>query len=139
MRLSEAIRLGAMVKPQAFGYLEVTYIYPTNGPLGLDRSFSATCAIGAAMEAVGLELCSDSAQDFFRCFPEAVMIWELPCPVCGALERGGPVPHLNNDHLWTRERIANWVETIERASLTDRSDASEPVAAVARTADLVTG
>jgi hypothetical protein len=35
--------------------------------------------------------------------------------VCEQLDVVGRIiPHLNDDHRWTRERIADWVESIER-------------------------
>ena len=37
----------------------------------------------------------------------------------------GIVAHLNDDHLWTREQIADWVEQIERAEETEEQCESE--------------
>lgn len=113
MRLSEAIRLGAMLKPQAFGDYSVGV---------------GTCALGAAHEALG-----KNADD------ESEWWWpELPrdaiCPSCGGMRHsdssfavGGVIAHLNDVHKWTREQIADWVETIEREQDAKHSQ-PEPVA-----------
>jgi hypothetical protein len=102
MRLSEAIRLGAIMKPQAFGM-----IFDGIG----------TCAIGAAKDAVG-ELDVSPAwfgiAEVFERHPE----WHygiLRCPVSGCSHIEGVIAaHLNDYHRWTRERIADFIEQIER-------------------------
>jgi hypothetical protein len=102
MKLSDAIRLGAMLKPQGFG----CWTAAANAP--------ASCALGAAYDALGM-------------FGEGVRLWEvlakrypvlramnlMACPACGATEIGSMVPHVNDSHGWTREQIADWVATIE--------------------------
>lgn len=102
MRLSEAIRLGAMLGPQNFG----TY---SDG--------DATCAIGAARSAGG----DDMMLSFFQIEHHL----DSRCPECGDIAasswcdgkrvRVNVIPHLNDHHRWTRERIADWVETLEAA------------------------
>ena len=101
MRLSEAIRLGAMIRGQAFGFF---------------FQDGQSCAFGAALEAVGTpygawELAADVIRDRWPWTWARV----AACPDCGESE---PVrvliAHLNNDHRWTRARIAEWVETIEK-------------------------
>lgn len=87
LKLSEAIRLGAMLKPQAYGRFYNGY---------------GTCALGAALDASGqLPLCN---RDFHarvkRTFGasfwlRARIIWR------------------NDVNRWSREQIADWVETIE--------------------------
>lgn len=93
MRLSEAIRLGAMLHRQAFG----SYSH-------IDKSgrVFATCALGAA-RAAGYEI-------------ESGTLKLSQCPECGDYVWCPAFPlvaHLNDIHQWTRERIADWVETIE--------------------------
>lgn len=97
MRLSEAIRLGAMLKPQAFG------IYDDG---------VGTCALGAAAMAMG------------RFYPDIVFSQEFQvlidrkrCHECGYVAHtgGATVAHLNDHHRWTRERIADWIEGLEAA------------------------
>lgn len=97
MKLSEAIRLGAMLKPQGFGHGSG---YP---------HASATCALGAAYEASD---CGAGWASLEKRFP-VVNALPLKCPTCGKANPG-MVPHLNDDHRWTREQIADWVESIER-------------------------
>lgn len=120
MKLSEAIRLGAMLKPQAFGRISG----PVDGPrgpgdvLGL-RFVLGTCALGAAYDA-----------GFIRQLADAdVHDVEMYCPACGQWSYGGEavalvnhiVMHLNDEHRWTRERIADWVESVEQAAGTSNS------------------
>ncbi len=121
MRLSEAIRLGAMLKPQAFGDY-------TDG--------IGTCALGAANEAIGLSANDDETEG-----PWPFIAIGLPCPSCGVTLGADPetglgemVEHLNDYHRWTREVIADFVETIEaqhEASMAKDSaagcDESQPV------------
>jgi hypothetical protein len=122
MKLSEAIRLGSMLRPQGHRML---------------MSGGATCALGAALEAIGedvwrLNFNGDSAVD-------AVVKragWIDPehvCPACGEKFDGRDetgeedgfyvIAHLNDVHKWTREAIADWVEQIERA----QEPTSQPV------------
>lgn len=105
MKLSEAIRLGALTGPQCFELI------------CLD---DATCAIGSAFKAIGkLNVLSFTYQQFRVEFPIVLIVDQQPCPACGDelhLSFGHSlIPHLNDTHRWTRERIADWVEGIERA------------------------
>lgn len=98
MKLSEAIRLGAMLKPQGFG------IY--------SKRLGTACALDAASLAVshGDEWMASRSLDSFHNA-------DVPlCPVCGNYASGkllGTIVHFNDTHRWTRERIADWVATIE--------------------------
>lgn len=107
MTLSEAIRLGAMLKPQGTGH--------TFG--------DKTCALGAALEAVGQT--GDAGAGWFPVY----QIW----PIARQFVRyPGSSPHLvgqtvmigsacwmlNDQDHWTREEIADWVEQIENAQTT---------------------
>lgn len=101
MQLSEAIRLGAMLRPQAFGfYFEA----------------GKSCAFGAAAEASGTTSGAWGRADLqIRGQWPWVFTTRARCPAC--LEPHHVrriVAHLNNDHRWTRERIADWVESYER-------------------------
>lgn len=94
LRLSEAIRLGAMLKPQAFG----TWF-----------DGEGTCALGAAIDALGI------TESNVLLLAQTI-VGRARCPVCGC--DGAQfhlVPHLNDDHHWTRERIADWVEQQEQS------------------------
>lgn len=115
MKLSEAIRLGAMLKPQAF-----------NGTVTAD----GTCALAAAAEALGIApvlLNVDTGEyvvsygALSAAFPSLeTHEVALPCKPCEyTVESEGTRPlqsaifHLNDSHKWSRERIADWVQTIE--------------------------
>lgn len=92
LRLSEAIRLGSLLHPQAYGHF-----------LG-----DTTCAFGAALEAIGGLKENDSLP-----WPD-LMGQVATCPVC--VQRNSLiniVMHLNDHHHWLRERIADWVEERE--------------------------
>lgn len=110
MRLSEAIRLGSMLKPQAFGK-------------SYDAHIGGTCAIAAAVDAIGL-LKTDGGTLLNACHLSAVPeAWRLTinqrvtCPNCHVTCRvDGVAAHLNDHHRWTREQIAAWVETLETES-----------------------
>ena len=125
MRLSEAIRLGAMLRPQVSGSL-----FKDGG----------SCVLGAMLEATGTEYDED-----FHLYTAALYArwpWSkekrFTCPECDWLDWQGNkhahlesvLIHLNNsnfmDHRWTRERIADWVATIEP---TEAECAGEPVVA----------
>ena len=110
MKLSEAIRLGAMLRPQGFGRV-------------LDRN-GRTCALGAAYEAVGISLTQpgEIPKNWLPMLDYAP--WSIPCPACGGRQTKADnyrkftfgetvVTHLNDVHKWTREAIADWVATVE--------------------------
>lgn len=105
MHLSEAIRDGCRFGKQCFGAF-------TDG--------EGYCAIGAAMRAynVPVYIGTLNIPEFFLGLVPAL----TPCPACGLpkkkVSRGISIPklvyHLNDDHRWSREAIAEWVETVER-------------------------
>ena len=104
MKLSEAIRLGAMLKPQGY---EVLY-------------GARTCALGAASDALGFEESAKRYDDLVRLFPFLSERATCPVPFCdyGHGEHDPPsnlrvVWHLNDLHRWDRCRIADWVATVE--------------------------
>lgn len=105
MKLSEAIRLGAMLKPQAFGSLRSLEAVNDRGSiLGL-RLIEKTCAYGAAIDA-GYTSSGRGDCIFVQTIHE--------CPACGLeMTVGMVVMHLNDTHRWTRERIADFVATVE--------------------------
>ncbi len=117
MRLSEAIRLGAMFRPQSFGFF-------------FDAGKS--CALGAALEAVGVRYGA-----FFKAELIIQSYWGwtsifVQCPVCASRESVRTIiARLNNEHRWTREEIADWVATVEPADECRESpaavDAVDPI------------
>src|SRR5262245_42676934 len=97
MRLSEAIRLGAMMRPQAFRTL-----LTDNG----------ACALGAALLAVGARP-EEAVRSALNRWPWASTV-SADCPRCGRSRTVFQViTHLNDCHGWTREQIATWVTGIE--------------------------
>jgi hypothetical protein len=101
LRLSEALRLGSMLRPQ------VKYVR---------HSSEGTCALGAIDDAVGGSWWAEAV------FPELRSVGVHPLTgVRGALNT--IVADLNNGtsmwfggrrEAWSREKIADWLETLER-------------------------
>jgi hypothetical protein len=145
MKLSEAIRLGAMMRPQAFGALQRTRRkYWVFG-----EPVRQSCALGAAIEAIGgcgarVEF-ANTDQETLRGNVKAgeqITILEAPpewtelsaktlCPVCAEPDSVRRlITHLNDTHRWSREAIADWVATIEAQCA---SHEAEPVSQEMRT------
>jgi hypothetical protein len=124
MRLSEAMRLGSMLKRQAYGLMFVPAedIAAPGDVLGLRRVPSATCAIGAAFDAIGalqLLIVNGRVPNVMAAFP--VLGRQTYCPLarfdCDYRQRvsvTAVILHLNDRHCLTREAIADWIETIEQ-------------------------
>jgi hypothetical protein len=136
MRLSEAIRLGSMLKPQG-RYELVGEVEAPRGLLNLRPSVLFTCALGAAADAIGVPLFDDTLD------PEDKLDETWPflqssgtCPACQHPYKrtGSVVAHLNDDHGWTREAIADWVATIESECSDSAARSDEPSEAVAGSA-----
>lgn len=116
-----------MLRPQAFG---------------TDSDGIGSCAFGAAREAIGISFIkddddceNDDRQKIWDIWP--IMAMTLKCPECGVSMFAATVVshHLNDNHRWTRERIADWVETIENqqaATSTLVIERSEPTAKASR-------
>jgi hypothetical protein len=106
MRLSEAIRLGAMLKPQGFGATVMR-----------SRHVETSCTLRAACDALGVDVSEYPYGEMAARYP---FLRGLPCPACGGTDGGHTgvyvVFHLNDVHKWTRERIADWVATVEPQS-----------------------
>jgi hypothetical protein len=118
MKLSEAIRLGSMLKRQGFG----------SSAFDPDRS----CVLLAACDAIGEAHNNAGIVALY----ESHWRWaaaKAKCPECqfdgnGHFSVTGISAHLNDDHRWTRERIADWVESVERQQ--EQSKLNETPAAV---------
>jgi hypothetical protein len=123
MRLSEAILLGAMLKPQGHGPDSV-------------RSASHSCAYGAAFDACEIPM---SARNGTHAYEVAIERWphltgsrDSKCPHCNFVSNHLDIVwHLNDVHEWTREAIADWVATIEPVEQCNAVDASSLPDAVA--------
>lgn len=97
LRLSEAIRLGATMRPQAFRTLVTD---------------DGACALGAALLAVGARP-EEAVRSALNRWPWASTV-NADCPGCGRSRTVFRViTHLNDRHRWTREQIAKWVAGIE--------------------------
>lgn len=121
MKLSEAIRLGSMLKPQGFGALH------SFRSRWFRRSEVASCALGAAVDAAGCPTrpISNSTGLPTRGTAIPTVSVEVPsswafllatwaCSACYKIDRiDRLITHLNDDHRWTREQVADWVATIE--------------------------
>lgn len=120
MKLSEAIRLGAMLGPQCYGpYIEERTVSTVKlmGWTVYSRVECATCAIGGALMAIGrTDLMDTPTEDVQpeREFPilNAVVTAALNGRnVSVSVYRG--IVTANDDLHWSRERIADWVAGIE--------------------------
>lgn len=103
MKLSEAIRLGAMLKPQGFGVNSIKSDSPD------------TCALGAAADAVGI---THDYADIYTAWPWTAKNCKSPFDDRLLFRRDHEdalsiIWKLNDVHRWTREQIADWVATIE--------------------------
>lgn len=107
MKLSEAIRAGAKKRPQTF-----KAVFKNVPGLGV-----CSCALGAAYEALQGHTTPDSYwAGIEQVSNKKVLKQKVLCPVsnCVELETTGKlIEHLNDDHWWTREAIADWLEKIE--------------------------
>jgi len=100
--LAEAMSLGVSRRPeQAFG----NYF----------RGSRASCALGAAYEgmyrlpAEAGQILPKRLERLFDCLEGTIRA----CPEAGCHKRlilAAVIVHLNDDHQWSRERIAAWVE-----------------------------
>lgn len=96
MKFPDAVRLGSMLHEQCHGEL---FAYDGNGNL------FASCAVGAALEAIG--------QTRNACLYWPELMEPSHCPACNEPAYiNNVITHLNDSHLWTREAIADWLDTI---------------------------
>lgn len=102
IRLSEAIRLGSVLAPQCFS----TLYQHGNGEV------IATCALGSSLHAIGLLQANGVVYE--QIFPLAMLCTDPPIEGCCETTVCGIIISLNDRYQWTREKIADWVEGIER-------------------------
>lgn len=125
MKLSEAMRIGAAKRPQCRG---VYFGYPNREILtpDLEPPPVKNCAIGAALEGAGkiTDLYDVTAVEYP--LDEKLAEFGVPfdasmlCPVheCEAniynrdSTLSNTIFHLNDDHFWTREAIADWLASL---------------------------
>ena len=141
MRLSEAIRLGSTLKPQAVGGWDgkkMRIVRRQGFPWFRIETVGTSCALNAAYEATtggksrkvvylkGTEMAGfrgarrilqrdEIVEEYYTPTEfHAVFYVSAPCPKCGLVDEVKRiVPHLNDRHRLTRTEIADWVETIE--------------------------
>lgn len=111
MKLSEAIRLGAMLKPQA----KCLYNASNQGTCAMG---AAADAIGVLMESIGVDAIRGTLSGLGEAWPHLgasddtrnESVWLVDGrPLADAIQTR------NDTYGWTREQIADWVESIERA------------------------
>ena len=119
MRISEAMRLGAMMRPQVFGVSFRPAGFFTKG---------GSCAFFAAVEGAGCPTTRHPGELMLRpgvgrmgptrVVPDSwlsVLRHNSPCPICSKDMSGLQlVAHLNDTHYLSRNDIADIVERIER-------------------------
>jgi hypothetical protein len=105
MRLVDAIILGSTNSKQAFGQFE-----------DLDGS---RCTLGAALAAVGrpcVGLPRKIVKEVEKEWPHVMqMIGNFNCPACPQQHAllGSLIVHLNDQHFWSREKIAEYITQFE--------------------------
>lgn len=111
LTLPQAIRLGATMKPQ---HHDEDYFFKKTGLLGWFGP-TCSCAMGAAIDACGLDAHRISGERGWPTSWEPFLLTAAECPACWIVEDGyGIATHLNDHHRWTREAIANWIEAVEQ-------------------------
>jgi hypothetical protein len=111
--LADAILAGAKRRPQAFG----SY-FTWDG---------ASCALGAAYEGIHhlpktIGPIHPRLERLFHCLEDIIRACPEGCKK--KLPLASLIVHLNDDHQWTRERIAAWLKTedpSERVRMNPRS------------------
>lgn len=102
MKLSEAIREGARIRPQGF-----MYSFSKN-----EQGEICSCAWGAAQEAIfGFPFMEDiSGAVMYKTHPKECATF-IENPVTGQrYDLPSVITDLNDASRWTREQIANWLE-----------------------------
>lgn len=98
MRLSEAIRLGSMLKPQAFN----------------SDNDGGSCALRAAAEAAGIPDHGYRLNYYELGNRWPVLNEQVQCPNDGVwTQMMSAIYYLNDQEKWAREQIADWVATVE--------------------------
>jgi hypothetical protein len=125
MNLSDAIREGCKIAPVQL-YRQFFDRFSELGRFAFFSVPKGACALGAALYGSGgfndvfaSEMRHPGAEASSR-FPILLSLTICPTAACPlfvggtTLELGNVVTHLNDEHRWTREAIAMWVETLEQ-------------------------
>lgn len=136
MKLSEAIRVGAMIRPQARGTFQRTLQRSLIDRLLGRKPVKTSCAWRAALEAQGCGTREEKVTEYSVLLRDGhskmppigspILVPDVPdewlevtsqratCPQCYSQDFViRLITHLNDDHAWPREAIAIWVEQIE--------------------------
>ena len=128
MKLAAAIRRGAGLGKQCFDqYVRLVGIDPDTWDGKIH-----SCALGAALlatrewdvprarrwrKALALAIDDEISWDVGQAFPVLLEPFRGACPVTGCAEfpnkyakRLDLVVHLNDEHFWSREDVADWIE-----------------------------
>lgn len=105
--LAKAIRLGAARRPQCFG----SYFDERGGPCALGAAYDGMYELPRQVRKPG-EIVPRHLERLFTCLEDVVK--RCPETADGAacrkrLPLGAMIVHLNDDHGWTREQIAEWL------------------------------
>src|SRR5688500_8350691 len=106
--LARAIRLGAARRPQCFG----SYFDERGGSCALGAAYDGMYELPRQEKEQG-EIIPRHLERLFHCLEDVVK----RCPEMSAAEQacrkrlplGAMIVHLNDDHGWTREQIAEWL------------------------------
>ncbi len=116
MRLSEAIRLGSMLRPQVRGRFV---------------SRLGTCALGAAIEAVDASVVESSWDPVGLSARFPMLSQPAPCPACSSQQTlFAVIMHLNDCHRWSRTQVADWVQELELPGGDEEPDGGPEMALV---------
>jgi hypothetical protein len=103
MRLSGAIRIGAMMHEQAYG---------RSMEKDADGNIMKTCALGAAVIAIGHEQATEEVKEQLGLYNRVRHpMNKFP------MTMGHVIASLNDDYRWTRSAIADWVEQEENKEI----------------------
>lgn len=129
MSLSEAMRLGSMTTRPTRNTL-----CRTDDETG---AILETCAMGAAYVAAGVLYAGkvtvpppDDTPEWHWAYYHLAEAIRCPDPGCRPMHFNsvlGVILHLNDDHDWSREAIADWVADVERATERARARATASV------------
>lgn len=134
MRLSDAIREGSKDTYQSFGqYFEM--LTPDS------RGRWGACALGAALTAIGDTVSRDTfdIETDLASFPEIICKIAGVCPAENCAKFGGQyevtvgrmIVHLNDGHRWSRERIADWIDSLDAPKVLPLDEVDKEFNAVA--------
>lgn len=96
MKLSEAILLGSKIRPQGF---EDYY----------DYAAGATCALGAAMEAIGIQPKDMCLEEIWIAWPTTIVMSNNRQTMPGVQTLMDEIEYRNDTLRQTREEIAAWL------------------------------